>query len=600
MDQSMAENFNQQMQPQAGDDMPEASLLVSVVGEILTANALTSSLLGYTAEKLVGVSIFELAVDPPGQQALRTALAGEGERDFLCNLLTSEKKPVQVQLKVRSADDRKNREIVVNGFPLEAEPLLRQLQKEIARLTLAEDEARQQEAFFRAIFVNAPHPTLVWQQEPNGEIRLYMVNQKADEFSAGFYTDFVGLTVDDVFSKAPHIASYVREAMASDAPSSVEFNYNLPATGEEKWIIVDFIRFSDTHLLNMLRDITDQKRVLIEEESARGQIELLREAMTSFTAILNIDQLKIYLMEYLKRLIPYDRAMLFLLEGAELECVAALGFADNSQYIGQKTPASNPQFEALNRNRQPLYLLNAEDYRPFQKLGDFNSGKAWLGVPLFGHGQITGYLSIYSHSPGVYGTAEADLAVTFAGEASIAIENARLFEQLQQMAITDGLTGVFNRRYFYELAEIEFRRTRRYRNPLALVILDIDNFKLVNDTYGHTVGDQVLRSLANCIRQTTRESDLIGRYGGEEFVVLMPETALPAAMEAAERLREVVESCGTYDQENDVHITISLGAAALDENCHSFDDLVILADKGLYRAKASGKNSIASCQTAKN
>ena len=571
-------------------------MLVSIMGEIVFANPLTCLLLDYPKESLIGSSIIELASDLAGQQAWRSALEGGQEYEFFCGLFTSERKLLPFNVKIGLASNHELRQVFLHGFPNELELVILRLQREIERLRLAEKQHRQGEEFFRNTFIEGPHPMLIWHQEPNGEIRLDMINRKANEFSQGIYTDFIGLSVDDVFSKSPHIASYVREVMKTGEASNIEFNYPPPSSGDEKWINADFVRITDTYLLSLLQDITTQKKIRLIEEGARSQIELLREAMTSFTAVLNISQLKIYLMEYLKRLIPYDRALLFLLEGNELECVAALGFADSDQYLGRRIPTTNPQFEALNRNRQPLYLLNAEEYKPFQKLGDLNSGKAWLGVPLFGHGQITGYLSIYSLSPAVYGAAEADLAVTFAGEASIAIENARLFEQLQQMAIMDGLTEVFNRRYFYELAEIEFRRTRRYHNALSLVILDVDNFKHINDSFGHTVGDQVLKHLANCIRETTRESDLIGRYGGEEFVILMPETALPAALDAAERLRMVVASCGIPAQGHDVHITVSLGAATLDESCHSFDDLVVLADQGMYKAKAAGKNSVASSQ----
>ncbi|MEN4012146.1 MAG: sensor domain-containing diguanylate cyclase [Bellilinea sp.] len=363
-------------------------------------------------------------------------------------------------------------------------------------------------------------------------------------------------------------------------------------TGKEKWIVADYVRISDTHLLNIVRDITSQKRRQQVDEAERSKIELLRQAMAAFTSVMNLNHVLKQVMEYLKLLIPYDRALLYLLDKNELEIAAAGGFGDNSPLIGRRIPTRNPQFEAINRNRYPLYLNNAETYRPFQELGDLNCGKAWLGVPLLGHGQLIGYLSIYSASSGLYGGNETDLAQTFANEAAIAIENARLFQQVMQFAITDSLTGFYNRRYFYELAEIELRRSRRYRSDLSLMMIDIDFFKQVNDRLGHTMGDQVLVQLSECLRAQIRDSDSIGRYGGEEFVILMPETNLNQAAEAAERLRRAIEICSTIVDHSEVQVTISLGIAQMDETCANIDDLFRRADRALYHAKQTGRNRV--------
>ncbi len=474
--------------------------------------------------------------------------------------------------------------------------LNRKLRRQVAYLSKGNSQDVEADLIFRQNFLSLPDPILIWRRNEQGEIRLMMYNQAAMEISAGRIKDFTGISVDDFFSHEPQVAEIIRQTFRTGKPKRIEIPTRLRTTGEEKWVQADYIRLSHRYLMNIIRDITHQKQKQQVEEDQRSKIELLRQAMTAFTSVLNLRQVLAQVMEYLKMLIPYDRAFLFLLDKDELEIAAASGFSNNDDYIGRRIPARNPQFEAINRNRYPLYLEDAEAYRPFQELGDLNCGKAWLGVPMLGHGQVIGYLSIYNTNAAIYGGDEAELGQTFANQAAIAIENARLFQQVQQYAITDGLTGFYNRRYFYELAEIEMRRSRRYGSELSLILIDIDLFKSVNDRLGHTAGDQVLIHLSHCIRSQTRASDSIGRYGGEEFVILLPETNSKNAVEVAERLRRSAEECVTMIDHSAVKITISLGVAEMDEDCHNIDDLFYRADRALYLAKQSGRNRVCTWQ----
>ena len=230
----------------------------------------------------------------------------------------------------------------------------------------------------------------------------------------------------------------------------------------------DCIRLSELYVLNILRDISPQKTRQQMDENTRNQIELLRQAMTAFTSVLNMEQVLKNVLDYLQKLITYDRVILYMLAGSKLRVQAASGFSPDDDPLDLEISARNPQFEAINRNRTPLFLPNAREYRPFKSLGPLNCGQSWLGVPLLGHGQVLGYLSIYSDTPALYGSEHTRLAEIFANEASIAIENARLFEQVQLLAVTDELTGFYNRRYFYELVEMELARARRYHHETSL------------------------------------------------------------------------------------------------------------------------------------
>jgi len=164
-------------------------------------------------------------------------------------------------------------------------------------------------------------------------------------------------------------------------------------------------------------------------------------------------------------------------------------------------------------------------------------------------------------------------------------------EILAQLSITDGLTKLHNHRYFQDHLTREIKRVSRTRQPLSLILLDIDDFKLLNDTHGHAAGDEVLVSLASIMNDSARESDLIARYGGEEFVVLMPNTDLAGAVHLAEKIRMAVETTRLIIGDNlkPIEITISLGVALYAGNRREF---FAEADRALYRAKAAGKNCV--------
>lgn len=164
--------------------------------------------------------------------------------------------------------------------------------------------------------------------------------------------------------------------------------------------------------------------------------------------------------------------------------------------------------------------------------------------------------------------------------------------KLQELALRDGLTGLLNRRYWESCLEREFARHQRYDNPVSLVIFDIDHFKRVNDTYGHQTGDEVIRSVADITSRLARETDFAGRYGGEEFVVLLPGTHLEGAAQLAERLRQAVEQQVLDYQGSPLHFTISLGVASISDDMPNYQVLLERADKALYVSKEQGRNRV--------
>ena len=177
-------------------------------------------------------------------------------------------------------------------------------------------------------------------------------------------------------------------------------------------------------------------------------------------------------------------------------------------------------------------------------------------------------------------------------------KNDRLEEENRRataLAVTDGLTGLYNHRYLQQQLTAEFERARRYATPLTCLMLDLDDFKAVNDTYGHPFGDDVLRTAARVIREHVRRVDTAGRYGGEEFLVLMPHTVAAEAMPVAERIRAELQEFPFRCDSRNVRVTISIGVATYPgtpESPMTKNDVLKLADEALYTAKRNGKNQV--------
>jgi diguanylate cyclase (GGDEF)-like protein len=207
---------------------------------------------------------------------------------------------------------------------------------------------------------------------------------------------------------------------------------------------------------------------------------------------------------------------------------------------------------------------------------------------------VTGIVSVGRHDK-PFSDSERDLFHYLAGQAAVSVENVGLHETVERQAVTDELTGLSNRRRFQETLAGEVARSQRFDQGLGLVMLDLDNFKQVNDTYGHQQGDVVLRDVATVLRESSRAIDLPARYGGEELAVVLPGTDLEGAYDLAERVREGIEALefpleDESGERRTIKITASLGAAALGDGIEDMRELVAAADAALYRAKRAGKN----------
>ncbi len=377
-----------------------------------------------------------------------------------------------------------------------------------------------------------------------------------------------------------------------------EMRYRIATiNGQEKWVWEKGQGiFSDEGELivieGFISDVTAQVTTELEAEKAMLQAQALKQALEEMSSELDLSQVLRRILVSLKTVLNYDSATLFLKEQDRLKVVAARGFEHTARLINKTFPATDLLLREIQINKAPIVLEDAHTDSRFNHWGGADNVRGWMGVPLFRHDNFVGLLTLDSHQPAAYSEEDANLALSFANSAAIVIENARLFEQTQQMALTDTLTGIFNRRYFYELAQKEFARSKRYQDPLSVIMIDLDHFKNINDRFGHLAGDQVLVQFVHRIQSELRESDIFGRFGGEEFIILLPETNLGDATQVAERLREVTAEYPFLLITAQTFITISLGVSCFKFTTVSLDQLIDQSDKALYDAKQLGRNRV--------
>lgn len=253
--------------------------------------------------------------------------------------------------------------------------------------------------------------------------------------------------------------------------------------------------------------------------------------------------------------------------------------------------------------KKPLLFHNKKEMDEseikFEQFGTFEEDptESILAAPMILHGEIYGMVSAQSYEANAYNEDDLYLLEVLASHAAIAIENARLFDSIQQLANTDPLTGILNRRRFFELAELEFAKAENSNIPFSVIMLDVDDFKQFNDRHGHKVGDAVLIRTAETCKISLRVDDIFGRMGGEEFAVALPNTPLDNAVEVATRLRQAIQE-GDFFEYPDLplsdtyNITVSVGVAEYNHTCKTLDVLLDRADKAMYASKNSGRNQV--------
>lgn len=239
-------------------------------------------------------------------------------------------------------------------------------------------------------------------------------------------------------------------------------------------------------------------------------------------------------------------------------------------------------------NKDPRFSKKADESSKF-------TTKSIIAVPLKSRGKCLGVIELINKMFGEGGFKEEDLLVltTLADYTAIAIENAKFFQKIQELTVTDDLTKLYNSRYLFRFLDYEVERARRYKSAIAMIFLDLDKFKEVNDTYGHLNGSKLLAEVAKLISRGLRKVDMACRYGGDEFVIVMPQTSKKQAYQAAEKLRaNISENIFLKDDGLNLRMAASFGVASLPDDAKDASELIQLADKAMYRAKNRSRNAV--------
>jgi diguanylate cyclase (GGDEF)-like protein len=340
-----------------------------------------------------------------------------------------------------------------------------------------------------------------------------------------------------------------------------------------------------------LRDITSLKRVENSLRSALHEAETLRQVGLELAAELDLDQVLERVLRCLKEAVPFHRAMILLVEKEEVRVGAVEGEALPAADVLNRKLKNYLLVQQMSGSPETVRVPVAHGDHPSDALVPLDAA-SFMAVPLIHNQKLTGCLVLESRRPGQYDVAEQIMTEAVASQAAIAIQNAALFQKVREQALTDPLTGVYNRRYFFEMGNLEIEQARRSGRGLGVILLDLDHFKQVNDTYGHLAGDQILAQVAHILREQVRSSDVICRYGGEEFAVLLPEINMMGALQVAERLNQEIYRTSVTSRKGEVRVSVSMGVAMLDAETHTIDDMLHQADRALYAAKQAGRNCV--------
>jgi two-component system cell cycle response regulator len=354
----------------------------------------------------------------------------------------------------------------------------------------------------------------------------------------------------------------------------------------------DVLNHAMLHLLRAL----ENERVFTQLERSKREHAVLRRASQALGAALTEQAVLEAALTAAAEIAPFDFAAVTQYDpDTRVHCVRkAIGEgAANVHNLSFRDNTSLTAMAVKNRH----YLPYRGEFDPgsqvvYTRKANLSGMQSLLILPLLVRDAAIGTLALAAHRPEAFGNQVRPTLSALAAQLAVALSNAESVRRLEELATTDGLTGCFNKRYFNEQLKAKLSAAERFGRKLSLIITDIDHFKVVNDTYGHATGDVVIRELGAILTRLKRETDIVARFGGEEFCLLCEETDVQGAANLAERVRQELE-CTTFETElGKLKVTCSLGVATYPDHARSREGLFEGADRALYSAKHAGRNRI--------
>jgi diguanylate cyclase (GGDEF)-like protein len=340
----------------------------------------------------------------------------------------------------------------------------------------------------------------------------------------------------------------------------------------------------------------ENERVFVQLERAKLEQGKLYRAAEALAAATTEAQVIEACVGSAREFASFDFAAVTLFDKASGEHeICAVSGEDPEHLVGQRFRHNSGLVSMVVANRHPLPYRG--DYDPSRQVV-FTRRLAPPGMPsllvlpLLVHERALGTLVLGSKRRGSFGEAVRPTLEVLASHVAVSLSNARMLKRLEEMATTDGLTGLFNKRALVEIGQQKLRSAKRFSKPLSLLVCDIDHFKRVNDTHGHDIGDVVIRGFGDVLRRAKRDTDVVGRFGGEEFVVVCEETDGGGAALLAERIRAEIEAATFHTETGPLQVTCSVGVATFPAAGPTWEAMFRATDEALYASKRNGRNRI--------
>ncbi len=339
-------------------------------------------------------------------------------------------------------------------------------------------------------------------------------------------------------------------------------------------------------VVSKVNDLLDKK--LFEATVLYEMCTLVEKGIDDFPGIVAV------VIGMLAKILEFDMAAIIVKEEHSVECILKPNHPVSKQYLSKVSDYAKKYLTEYGIDLSSDELITVLDEEMIKDAVDVNEPQiSYFVVPIKYSDNLGGVIILAHGDANKIHSKEEGFFRTVIKEGYVLIQNAWLYRKIRNLAITDSLTGIYNRGFFYTSLCKEFARSTRFNLPLTFLLLDIDFFKKVNDTYGHLQGDDVLRKVAKILKKNIRTYDVLGRYGGEEFSILMPEAKIGDGCNLAERIRHEIATLNFGTESKALKCSISIGVSSCpDDEIKTMEDLVRKADNALYKAKAEGRNRV--------
>jgi diguanylate cyclase (GGDEF)-like protein len=399
-------------------------------------------------------------------------------------------------------------------------------------------------------------------------------------FNPGFHVPY--LTSVIFLGLVPLIPSYYNRLYGEFVVSKNASFAGSRAAFEEFGAELKALKEVNTSLQNQVHDILDLYEVTKKMSASLSMVDMLQIFKEAVNKVLRFRKARVILMDASQEGIAGVTTFEILNPSfgkATTEDIKSVPAAQFDQVLA----------ETISAKKEIVYLKPPiDEAHPLKKYLDVR-GETFVALPLLSEGMPIGIFTV----SGVNEEQLENLSI-LAEQLALEVKKVNLYEKVQELAITDGLTGIYVRRHFLERLNEEMPRARRHKLKLSMLMIDLDHFKQCNDTYGHLVGDIVLKEIAKIMKEHIRQVDLLGRYGGEEFVIALPDTDKNSAAHVSDRIRQSVEKHKFRAYDETITMTISIGVATYPEDGDDVAVLIDRADQALYKAKAEGRNRVVS------